>query len=67
MMENRIHQPSQHQEMNLIKHDIRNHLSALKLNLYLLQKQGHPEQLDALSKMKEELGEINELLEDIHD
>ena len=66
-MQNRSNQPLHEQDLNIIKHDIRNHLSALKLNLYLLQKQGHPEQNDALAKMKEELGEINELLEDIRD
>lgn len=66
MMANLLNHPMQHQELNIIKHDIRNRLSALKLNLYVLERQGHPEQHDALIKMKEELGEINELLEDIH-
>lgn len=66
MMANIANQQQQ-QELNIIKHDIRNRLSALKLNVYVLQRQGHPEQLDALIKMKEELGQINQLLEDIHD
>ena len=61
------HNNHQHAEISLIKHDIRNRLSALKLNLYVLERQGHPEQHDALIKMKEEVGEINQLLEDLHD
>lgn len=61
------HKSHQYPEVSLIKHDIRNCLSALKLNLYVLEKQGHLEQHDALIKMKEELGEINELLEDLQD
>jgi signal transduction histidine kinase len=56
-----------HREISIIKHDIRNRLSALKLNLYVLERQGHPEQHDALIAMKEELGEINELLEDLNE
>ncbi|MDQ7025009.1 MAG: hypothetical protein Q9P01_19075 [Anaerolineae bacterium] len=60
------HNNHQHPQVSLIKHDIQNRLSALKLNLYLLERQGHSEQHDALTKMKEELGEINDLLEDLH-
>ena len=67
MMQQNILQHSHHPEIRIIKHDIRNRLSALKLNLYVLERQGHPEQHDALVKMKEELGEINELLEDLND
>jgi hypothetical protein len=62
-----LRQHHNHHDLNIIKHDIRNRLSALKLNLYLLEKQGHPEQHNALLQMKEELGEINDLLEDIAD
>ena len=65
LQQNILHHPNP--EIRIIKHDIRNRLSALKLNLYMLERQGHPEQHDALVKMKEELGEINELLEDLND
>jgi hypothetical protein len=59
--------PTYHPEIRLIKHDIRNRLSALKLNIYILERQGHVEQHDALLKMKAELGEINDLLENLDD
>jgi len=68
-MQRVLHQPQHHLQANVshVKHDIRNQLSALKLNVYLLQRQGHPEQLSALEAMREELGEINSLLEDLAD
>ena len=54
------------QNISVFRHDLRNRLSALNLELYLLERKVSPELRSDVALMKDEIGEINHLIDDLN-
>lgn len=55
------------QSLSNIRHDARNRISSLKLTLHILERQNTPELQPQITLMKQQLDDLNRLLEQTKD
>lgn len=51
--------------IHTLQHDLRNRLGALKLELYMLERKASADLKGDVDIMKEEIGEINHMIDDL--